>query len=148
MSGAPGITTRRIRAQDLESGFLESLDSLRPASRMGAAAARRVLDSIGANPNHVVLVAERAGRVIGATTLLIEPKFIHGGGLVGHIEDVSVRGGEQRAGAGSALVRAAVAEARRAGCYKVVLECSEDLVPFYERLGLSRHSVSMRRDLC
>lgn len=137
-----------MRAQDLESGFLESLDSLRPASRMGTAAARRTLASIAANPNHVILVAERAGRVIGATTLLIEPKFIHDGGLVGHIEDVSVRGGEQGEGAGSALVRAAVAEARSAGCYKVVLECSEDLVPFYERLGLSRHSVSMRRDLC
>ncbi|MCY4252860.1 MAG: GNAT family N-acetyltransferase [Thaumarchaeota archaeon] len=148
MSGAAGITTRRLREQDLASGFLESLDALRPASHMGQAAASRVLDSVAANPNHVILVAERDGRVIGATTLLIEPKFIHDGGLVGHIEDVSVRDGERGAGAGSALVRAAIEEARRAGCYKVVLECSERLVPFYERLGLSRHSVSMRRDLC
>lgn len=148
MSGEAGITTRRAREDDLGSGLLESLDSLRPASHMGREAASRAMASISANPNHVMLVAERGGRVIGATTLLIEPKIIHDGGLVGHIEDVAVRDGERRAGAGSALVRAAIAEARRAGCYKVVLECSEQLVPFYERLGLSRHSVSMRRDLC
>ena len=103
---------------------------------------------IGADGGHTVLVAERAGRVIGAVTLLVERKFIHDGGRVGHIEDVAVRAGEQRSGVGTALVRAAIAEAEAAGCYKVVLECSEALVPFYERLGLSRHSVSMRRDLC
>lgn len=148
MSGEARVTTRRAREQDLASGLLESLDSLRPASHMGREAAARAMASMAADPNHVLLVAERDGRVIGATTLLIEQKLIHGGGLVGHIEDVAVRAGEQRAGAGSALVRAAIDEARLAGCYKVVLECSEDLVPFYERLGLSRHSVSMRRDLC
>lgn len=148
MSGGEAVTTRRAGERDLGLGLLESLDSLRPASHMGREAASRAMASMLANPNHVVLVAERAGRVIGAATLLMEPKIIHDGGLVGHIEDVAVRDGERRSGAGSALVRAAIAEARRAGCYKVVLECSEALVPFYERLGLSRHSVSMRRDLC
>ncbi len=138
---------RPLRRADLGAGFLESLDSLRSASGMDRETAMRVMDAIEANDGHTTLVAERDGRIVGTVTLLIERKFIHDGGLVGHIEDVAVRKGHQRDGIGGALVRAAIAEARRAGCYKVVLECSDDLVPFYEGLGLSRHSVSMRCDL-
>ena len=38
----------------------------------------------------MIFVAILDGKVVGSTTLLIEPKFIHNGGLVGHIEDVVV----------------------------------------------------------
>ena len=50
-------------------------------------------------------------------------------------------------GVGRALVRHAVAEAKQLGCYKVILSCYEDLVPYYERLGFRRHDVGMRIDL-
>ena len=42
--------------------------------------------------------------MIGATTLLVEQKFIHSGGKAGHIEDVVTRKGFEGLGIGSALI--------------------------------------------
>jgi len=34
--------------------------------------------------------------------------------------------------------------AKQIGCYKVILECSIQNVPFYTKLGFKQHEVSMR----
>jgi predicted N-acetyltransferase YhbS len=68
--------------------------------------------------------------------------------MLGHIEDVSVRVGYEKMGVGTALVRHAKEQARKLGCYKVILNCAEHLVPFYESLGFRRHVAQMRIDLC
>jgi len=33
--------------------------------------------------------------------------------------------------------------AKEAGCYKIILDCSEDNAPFYEKCGLSRKEIQM-----
>ena len=73
--------------------------------------------------------------------------FIHAGGWVGHIEDVAVHRDHQKKGIGAALIRHAVDEARKLGCYKVILSCFEDRVAFYEGLGFRPHDVGLRIDL-
>ncbi len=45
------------------------------------------------------------------------------------------------------VVGKAIQRARDLGCYKVILNCKEELVPFYTRLGMRRHEVGMRVDL-
>ncbi|ABK77069.1 histone acetyltransferase [Cenarchaeum symbiosum A] len=137
---------RRLSTEDLAAGFLESLDSLREASGMGPEKAKDILSRISANPDHIVLVAEYGGRIVGATTLLIEPKFIHGGGIAGHIEDVAVARGMQGKGIGKLLVREALECAKKAGCYKTILDCEDSLLPFYEGLGFRRGANAMRFD--
>ena len=34
---------------------------------------------------------------------------------------------------------------QEAGCYKVILDCSEENVPFYEKCGLTKKEVQMVR---
>ena len=41
-----------------------------------------IFDKISEDPNYIIYVAEYNGEIIGATTLLIEQKFIHDGGKV------------------------------------------------------------------
>ena len=77
---------------------------------------------------------------------MIEQKFIHDGGKVGHIEDVVVRKEYQGKGVGKKIVNALLKYAEKKGCYKTILDCSEDLIPFYESIGFKRHSNSMRFD--
>jgi len=77
------VKIREIEKSDLEKGFLESLDSLRLASDLGLDKAREVFDKIKSNPNHKIFVAQVGEKIVGSTTLFIEPKFIHHGGLVG-----------------------------------------------------------------
>ena len=94
---------------------------------------------IASNLNHVIIAAAAGddddkgggGRIVGAATLLVEPKLIHGWGRAGHIEDVAVAAGSQGRGIGAALVRACLDEAGRRGCYKTILDCSDGVRPFY-----------------
>ena len=149
-SGAgAGFEVRELRAEDLRNGLLETLQSLSDLEGLTPAVARQALSEMKQRPaGHNVLVAVTSeGSVIGATTLLVERKFIHAGGRVGHIEDVSVRRGHEGKGVGRALVGEAVGLARKLGCYKCILNCDPDLVGFYEKLGFARHDVGMRLDL-
>jgi glucosamine-phosphate N-acetyltransferase len=140
------VKIRELEEKDLANGFLESLDALRKASNLDPKKAKEILKTIKENPNYVIYVAEIDSKIVGTTTLLIEQKFIHNGGLVGHIEDVAVRKEYQGKGIGQKLVKALLEHAKRKGCYKTILDCTDDLVPFYEEIGFSRHSNSMRVD--
>ncbi len=140
------VKIRQIQENDLFQGFLESLDSLRKASDLEEDNAKLVLKKIRSNQNHVIMVADLDGQIVGSITLLIEPKFIHQGGLVGHIEDVVVRSELQGKGIGEQLVNAALEYAKNHGCYKTILDCDDNVKPFYEKIGFKRNSNAMRFD--
>jgi glucosamine-phosphate N-acetyltransferase len=140
------ITIRKIEESDLNNGFLESLDSLKMVSNLSKEKARAILKKITANPNHVIFVAIINNRVIGSTTLFIEQKFIHDGGLVGHIEDVVVSKEHEGKGIGFRIIQTVLEYAKTQGCYKTILDCDDTVRPFYERLGFKRHSNGMRFD--
>ena len=137
------VRVRPLREADLHNGFLETLDALRPASDLAPQRAREVFRRLDGNPDCVVAVAVAGGRVVGAATLLIEHKFINQAGRAGHIEDVAVAADRQGTGIGGALIRYLLARAAEAGCYKTILDCADDVVPFYERLGFRRHTNGM-----
>ena len=138
------ITVRKIAESDLTNGFLESLDSLRQASSLDKKKAKDILKKINQNPDHVIFVAIFKGKVIGATTLLIEQKFIHDGGKVGHIEDVVVSKEFQSKGIGVIIMQTVLEYAKGQGCYKTILDCDDTVKPFYEKIGFVRNSNGMR----
>lgn len=139
------VTIRTMKEGDLHRGLLETLATLSEVGLMpdAALAVHRRRDLAGVR----TFVAESEDRVVGTLTLLIEQKFIHAGGLVGHIEDVAVHKDHQGKGIGKELVLHAVEESKKAGCYKVILDCFEELVPFYSALGFRRFNVGMRVDV-
>ena len=142
----PEIIIREIEEDDLEKGFLETLDFLRNASGIDKNKAREILKEIKQNPNHIIYVAIDNKKIVGSTTLLIEQKFIHDGGLVGHIEDVVVRKDYEGKGIGIKLVTSLLERAKEKNCYKTILDCKDDVKQFYERIGFKRESNGMRYD--
>ena len=140
------VIIRELEEEDLFNGFLESLDSLRKASDLDKEKAKEIFQKIKSNPDHVVYVAVLDGRVVGSTTLLIESKFIHEGGKVGHIEDVVVTKDQQGKGIGEKIIRSLLDYAKKNNCYKTVLDCTDEVKPFYEKIGFKRHSNGMRYD--
>jgi len=146
--GRQEYRVRELRDEDIGKGFMDTLSNLSDTGGLTPAEARRFFRRMRSNPAYHVFVAVAGdGQVIGATTLLVEQKFIHRGGLVGHIEDVVVRKSHEGKGVGGSVVRAAVEKARELGCYKAILDCKADLVDFYKKLGFSEHDVGMRIDL-
>ena len=142
----PEIIIREIEEDDLENGSLETLDFLRNASDLDKNKANEILKKIKQNPNHIIHVAIDNKKIVGSTTLLIEQKFIHDGGLVGHIEDVVVRKDYEGKGIGIKLVTSLLERAKEKNCYKTILDCKDDVKQFYERIGFKRESNGMRYD--
>jgi len=140
------IIIREIEEKDLENGFLESLDFLSKASNIDRDEARDILKKINHDPNHIIHVAIDDNKIVGSTTLLIEQKFIHEGGLVGHIEDVVVRKDYEGKGVGMKLIRSLLDYAKEKNCYKTILDCKDDVKPFYEKIGFHEESNGMRYD--
>jgi glucosamine-phosphate N-acetyltransferase len=139
------VIVREGTAVDLERGLLATLSNLADVA-LSLDEAREVFRGrLRLGVRTYVAVADE--QVIGTTSLLVEQKFIHHGGKVGHIEDVAVHRDFQGRGVARELLEYAVAQARRLGCYKVILNCRDELLPFYERFGFRRHDNGMRLDL-
>jgi glucosamine-phosphate N-acetyltransferase len=85
-------------------------------------------------------------KVVGAATLLLESKFIHNGGIVGHIEDVVVEKNYQGQKIGEKIIRYLLEVAKTKGCYKTILDCVDEVKPFYEKIGFTHNANALRFD--
>ena len=137
---------RKLRKEDLQKGFLTTLDSLRQSSDIETKKDEEIFEKINSSPDYTIAVAELEGKVVGTTTLLIEQKFIHNGGLVGHIEDVVVDKNHQGQKIGEKIMKFLLEIANNRGCYKTILDCTEDVKPFYEKLGFKQVANELRFD--
>jgi glucosamine-phosphate N-acetyltransferase len=137
---------RELKKEDIWNGFLKSLDSLKQASDIDKTKAEEVFEKINSNPDYIIAVAEIDGNIVGSTTLLIESKFIHQGGLVGHIEDVSVDKEFQGKKIGEKIMKYLLEVSKNRGCYKTILNCTDDVKRFYEKLGFKQVASELRLD--
>ena len=140
------VTIRELKEDDIQKGFLKTLDTLRQTSSITQEKALEIFKEIKINPKHIIIIAELNGEIIGTTTLLVEPKFIHQGGKVGHIEDVVVRKEFQGRKIGQKIIKFVLQIAKMQGCYKTILDCSDDVKSFYEEIGFKQHSNELRFD--
>jgi glucosamine-phosphate N-acetyltransferase len=138
------ISIRELRGFDNFDEFLDSLGNLADVQLTPEEAREVFRNRLRTGISTYVACAQ--DRIVGTASLLIEQKFIHGGGRSGHIEDVAVHRDFQKQGIGAALVQHLTEQARKMGCYKVVLNCFDQLAPFYEKLGFRRHDVGLRLD--
>lgn len=143
-----GYKIRDLSYDDYTRGYLNLLSQLSVVGNISEADFKLQVDMIKKNPNHHVVVIENPSKiVIGSCTLLMEPKFIHTCSLVGHIEDVVIDKNYRKYGLGSILLLHIIELAKSYGCYKIILSCKANCVPFYEKNGFYPHETSMRLDI-
>ena len=99
----------------------------------------------------IVLVAERAGFVVGYVYAGLEPRsWKELREAAGFIHDVAVEESSRRTGVATALVEAAVEWLRAHGAPRVLLWTAEQnsaAVPLFSRLGFRRTMIEMTREL-
>ena len=71
--------------------------------------------------------------IIGTGTIVYEPKIIHNGKYVGHIEDIVVGEKHRNLGIARSILTELKKHAYVKDCYKVILDCSEENIKFYEK---------------
>jgi glucosamine-phosphate N-acetyltransferase len=140
------IIIKELQKEDLWKGFLTTLDSLRQTSNIERNTAEKIYDKIEDNPDHIIVVALIDEKVVGTATLLLEFKFIHNGGIVGHIEDVVVDKNYQGQKIGEKIIRHLLEVAKTKGCYKTILDCVDEVKPFYEKIGFRHNANALRFD--
>lgn len=105
---------------------------------------------VEADPNQRLIVAERAGEVVGTFQLSFIPGVAQRGLKRAMIESVRVATGERGSGLGTQMMRWAIEEARSAGCRQVQLTSNAerpDAHRFYERLGFVPSHVGFKMKL-
>ena len=81
--------------------------------------------------------------IVGSVTIFIETKLIHNFGKVAHVEDVIVDNTCRGKGLGKMLVQKCIDYAQKHDCYKIILNCSDENIPFYEKCGFSKKENEM-----
>ena len=92
-----------------------------------------------------IIVVEdlRKEKIIGAGSLIIEKKFIRDLGIAGHIEDIVVDKTYRGKNLGKRVIELLKALAEANNCYKVILDCADYNVPFYNKCGFFVKGVEM-----
>lgn len=103
-----------------------------------------ICEKILNNSNIHIFVAESENKIVGMATIVIEQKFIHKGGRVGHIEDVVVDKEYRNLNIGRSLIEKCIETAKMNDCYKAILDCDEKNVLFYNKCGFKNFGISMK----
>ncbi|KPC90116.1 GNAT family acetyltransferase, partial [Streptomyces sp. NRRL F-6602] len=105
---------------------------------------------LAADPNQHLVVAERAGKVVGTLQLTLIPGLSRRAATRSLIEGVRVHADERGSGLGTLLIEWAVETSRAEGCQLVQLTSDaprEDAHRFYERLGFAASHVGFKLQL-
>ena len=145
------FTIREIEENDFDNGFFETLSNLSTIGGIDTneVLKKEIIKEIITNKDYVIIISEdvKSREVIGTATLFIEQKFIHNGGKVGHIEDVTTRKGYEGNGVGREIIKKLITISRERGCYKIILDCDEKVSEFYKKIGFKKKAIMMRFDL-
>ena len=82
-------------------------------------------------------------KIVGSGTIIIEPKIIHGGKNVGHIEDVVVKNSYRGFNVSQDILDLLKIEAGEKDCYKVILDCNEEIQRVYIKSGFEEKGIQM-----
>jgi len=82
-----------------------------------------------------VIVDTTLDKIVAASTLFMERKFIRGCALRARLEDVVVNPNYRGKQLGKCIVEIVTNLGHALGAYKMTLDCKDKLIPFYKTLG-------------
>ena len=138
------MLVRNIEREDLNISYLKLLNELRGIYSNeldGNINLNDAWNTFANNNDYHIIVAVYGAHVVATAALIIERKVDYR--IAGHIEDVVVSREHRGSGMGSVLIKKLIEIAKREKCYKVILNCSDENVPFYHKLGFSKRDNGM-----
>lgn len=114
-------TIRPLRRSDFNRGYLDVLRVLTTVGEISEEQWNARFDWIASRNDeyYMLVICDGDDRVVGTGSLIVERKFIHSLGLVGHIEDIAVEKNQQGKKLGLRIIQALDFVAAQVGCYKV-----------------------------
>lgn len=114
-------TIRPLRRSDFHNGYLDVLRVLTTVGDVTLEKWNERYDWMAARNDeyYLLVICDGSGSIVGTGSLIVERKFIHTLGMVGHIEDIAVEKGQQGKKLGLRIIQALDYVAEKVGCYKV-----------------------------
>ena len=139
------LQIRKLQEDDYDLGYLNVLSGLTVVGAITKEKWTERYREISSNSCIEIWVIHDTSinQIIGTATLLIEPKFIHECGTVGHIEDLVLSKSTHGTGLGKKIVTFLAEQAKIRGCYKVILDCTQQTIGFYEKCGFTVKNTQM-----
>lgn len=138
------IIIRPVQLEDADHGFFQVLSQLTDAPKLPSDRFRVLLDHQRRQDLRLTVVAvDSRNRVLATGSVMIEPKFIRGGKPCGHIEDIVVDQNARGSHLGKRIISHLIHHCKSRECYKIILDCSDQNVPFYEKCGFQIKGTQM-----
>ena len=142
------IVFRKVKKEDFDRGFLDVFRRLTEVGHVTREEFEKRYDELFPKLADyykiIVAVDTKRDLIVAAGTVFFEKKFIRNTGTVGHVEDIVSRPDHGSKGLGVKLISVLNALGRHNGAYKVILDCKESLVPFYEKNSYKRNELCMK----
>ena len=141
-----GMIIRNLEQDDFNKGYLDLLCELsNTITNKSKQFFDNVYTKVQHNDRHYIFVIEdvKQHKIVASVTLLVEPKFIHDGKNVGHVEDVVVAATHRTNKLGTTLIEYVNTFMTELKCYKYILDCHEGLQRFYGKSGYDRRNIQM-----
>jgi glucosamine-phosphate N-acetyltransferase len=140
------VHIRPLASTDYRRGHLSVLSVLSVVTDPGEAAWVAQFNAMRSSPKTyypIVIVSKLTDKIVGVGSVFVERKFLRGLGSVGHIEDIAVDKNQQGKKLGLRIIQALTSISEDCGCYKTILDCSDENIPFYEKCGYKKKENEM-----
>lgn len=134
---------RSLHVSDYHKGFLELLQQLTDTPYVPFDIFHVQCILLNKTPHILTFVADIGDTIIGTIRIILEPKFTHNCLNVGHIEDFVVHRDYRRKGCGYKLLQHAINVCKEQCCYKIILNCNEEMEPYYTKNGFTHKNAEM-----
>lgn len=133
-----GLRVRPLCKADYDRGFLQLLSQLTKVGDISREKFDERFDLMRSCPGHyyvTVIEDTNKGEIVGSATLSCELKFIRGCAKRGRLEDVVVNNEYRGKQLGKLIVSTITLLAKQVGCYKIGLDCKDEMKAFYSSIG-------------
>jgi glucosamine-phosphate N-acetyltransferase len=127
---------RKLEESDYHKNYLQLLSQLTQVGQISSDEFANILAKI--QSQIWVFEDTHVNKIVASASIFLEQKFIHGGGIVAHLEDVVVDQSYRGAQLGKKLIANIVEKARDSGAYKIIADCKPELVSFYSKNGFEK----------
>lgn len=131
------LKIRPLEVADFGRGYLTLLSQLTKVGDVSKEAFQKQFEKMRSSGSYYVTVIEdcNTNKVVGTATLFTEYKMVHNARKRGRVEDVVVDDEYRGQKLGNVLIETLKKLAVHEDCYKLTLDCNDEMIAWYNRFG-------------
>ena len=129
------MKVRQLLVGDYELGLMNLMEQLTEAPPIKFEDFVKQYIKFGYNTSIYVIEDEEKKKIVGYGAIYIDYKFYRNCKNVGHIEDIIIDKDYRGKGFSKLIISKLLESAREKDCYKIILNCKDEYVGYYQKMG-------------